>query len=208
VPESICVIPLCGKRVTARGWCSMHYTRWVRFGDPLARTRGEIRDGKRICPKCKRDRLVSDYSPSQSWCRQCFAARKRAQPLPPPTSKRPLFCVECATCFVPLNRRDICCSDSCTKSRVRRFMREDTLNRRAIEYSAFVESVDPQTVYQTGQWICGLCREAIDPTLTWPAPGSPSVDHIVPLNAGGDHSYANCQPAHLGCNASKGDRVA
>lgn len=30
-----CSIAGCGKRVLARGWCDMHYTRWRRHGDPL-----------------------------------------------------------------------------------------------------------------------------------------------------------------------------
>src|SRR5262245_61414348 len=29
-----CAIPDCGKPTLARGWCSMHYSRWYRFGDP------------------------------------------------------------------------------------------------------------------------------------------------------------------------------
>ena len=32
--QSICKIEGCGKRVEARGWCSAHYTRWKRHGDP------------------------------------------------------------------------------------------------------------------------------------------------------------------------------
>jgi hypothetical protein len=32
---SICTIDGCGKEVLARGWCSKHYYRWRRSGDPL-----------------------------------------------------------------------------------------------------------------------------------------------------------------------------
>lgn len=31
-----CIIANCGKAIFARGWCSAHYTRWKRHGDPLA----------------------------------------------------------------------------------------------------------------------------------------------------------------------------
>ena len=31
----ICSIPGCGKPHLARGWCSAHWTRWKRHGDPL-----------------------------------------------------------------------------------------------------------------------------------------------------------------------------
>jgi 5-methylcytosine-specific restriction endonuclease McrA len=30
------------------------------------------------------------------------------------------------------------------------------------------------------------------------------VDHIVPICKGGEHTYANVQPAHPICNISKG----
>ena len=32
---------------------------------------------------------------------------------------------------------------------------------------------------------------------------APSIDHIVPLSKGGEHSYANCALAHTGCNSAK-----
>ena len=34
--KPICKIDGCGKAVSSRGWCEMHYTRWKRHGDPLA----------------------------------------------------------------------------------------------------------------------------------------------------------------------------
>jgi 5-methylcytosine-specific restriction endonuclease McrA len=36
---------------------------------------------------------------------------------------------------------------------------------------------------------------------------SASVDHIIPLVLGGEHSMANVQAAHLVCNLRKGDRL-
>lgn len=33
---NICSIDGCGKPTIARGWCSKHWTRWQRHGDPLA----------------------------------------------------------------------------------------------------------------------------------------------------------------------------
>lgn len=35
-PSTTCSIPGCGKARKSRGWCSMHYSRWIHHGDPLA----------------------------------------------------------------------------------------------------------------------------------------------------------------------------
>jgi 5-methylcytosine-specific restriction endonuclease McrA len=56
-------------------------------------------------------------------------------------------------------------------------------------------------------WVCGICAEIVDPAQQWPAAGSPSVDHVVPLSKGGAHDPSNVQLAHLSCNSSKGDRL-
>lgn len=41
--QSLCSIPDCGKRPIGRGWCSLHYERWRKYGDPLmvATAKGE-----------------------------------------------------------------------------------------------------------------------------------------------------------------------
>lgn len=35
VVSEACVIDQCVKPRLSRGWCSMHYFRWLRHGDPL-----------------------------------------------------------------------------------------------------------------------------------------------------------------------------
>jgi 5-methylcytosine-specific restriction endonuclease McrA len=56
----------------------------------------------------------------------------------------------------------------------------------------------------------GVCQICGDPmgTEVWPHPLSPSLDHVVPLAAGGSHTLANVQLAHLGCNLQKGTAIA
>ena len=44
-----------------------------------------------------------------------------------------------------------------------------------------------------------------EPTLEHD-PLSLSVDHVIPLSKGWEHSYSNTQPAHLVCNLKKGAR--
>jgi 5-methylcytosine-specific restriction endonuclease McrA len=80
--------------------------------------------------------------------------------------------------------------------------------RRMLIQVATVEEFAPRDVYERDGWACRLCSLPIDPTVAWPDSMSASVDHVVPLSKGGEHSMANTQAAHLGCNSRKGDRLA
>lgn len=53
--------------------------------------------------------------------------------------------------------------------------------------------------------VCWLCGEIIDNKLDWPDPMSYSIDHVVPLSAGGaELDQANMRDAHLKCNQRRG----
>jgi 5-methylcytosine-specific restriction endonuclease McrA len=39
-------------------------------------------------------------------------------------------------------------------------------------------------------------------------PGADSVDHLIPRSKGGTNDRSNLAPAHVACNARKGDRLA
>ena len=59
------------------------------------------------------------------------------------------------------------------------------------------EDVRPLVLLERDDGICGICGSDVDPFEF-------EVDHIVPISAGGRHSYANTQPSHPFCNQSKG----
>lgn len=40
---------------------------------------------------------------------------------------------------------------------------------------------------------CWICKQ----------PGADSIDHVIPLGAGGPNFNSNIRPAHLGCNAAR-----
>ena len=80
--------------------------------------------------------------------------------------------------------------------------------QRARLLGAFVEDVDRVTVWERDNGICGICGKPVDPTLPWPEKFSMTLDHVVPLARGGEHSYANAQIAHAICNSRKNDRLA
>ncbi len=89
--------------------------------------------------------------------------------------------------------------------------------RRAQKTGASVcEVVIRLLVAERDDWTClaEVCYHPdgrdIDPTLTYinPETGRPdpwylNVDHIIDLNAGGDHSYANVRATHGRCNQKR-----
>lgn len=78
--------------------------------------------------------------------------------------------------------------------------------RRARKAAAAFEDFDRREVFIRDGWRCGICKGKVDAKLSAPHPMSASLDHIVPLSRGGDHTRANTQLAHLRCNIAKGNR--
>nr|WP_296440729.1 HNH endonuclease signature motif containing protein [uncultured Acetatifactor sp.] len=55
---------------------------------------------------------------------------------------------------------------------------------------------------------CGICGKPVDKNLKYPAPLSPCIDHIIPIDRGGHPSdMANLQLAHWICNRQKSNKL-
>lgn len=50
---------------------------------------------------------------------------------------------------------------------------------------------------------CHICGEVVDKTLSGRHPRGASVDHIIPISAGGSNDRGNLRLAHLSCNSSR-----
>lgn len=79
--------------------------------------------------------------------------------------------------------------------------------RRAVLRGADAELIDRDDIARRDHWTCWLCRKLVDPTVKWPDVMCASLDHVVPLSAGGDHHTANVRLAHFLCNVRRGDRA-
>lgn len=53
---------------------------------------------------------------------------------------------------------------------------------------------------------CHLCRKRVDMTLTGNDRMGPTIDHLIPVSAGGDDVLSNVRLAHRSCNCSRGAR--
>ena len=76
--------------------------------------------------------------------------------------------------------------------------------RRARMKDAFVEKVDSSIVFERNNWICQICQTPVSKLSDRNLVDIASLDHIIPIARGGEHSYSNTQLAHLSCNLRKG----
>ena len=53
-------------------------------------------------------------------------------------------------------------------------------------------------------WECHLCGLPVDPATRYPAPGAPSLDHLIPKSHGGRRTADNLRLAHVACNSRRG----
>jgi hypothetical protein len=77
-----CEIEGCPAPASSRGWCTKHYTRWVRHGDPLKTLKTppatDTATEKR-CPRCARVKPIEAFDrrangKPKGYCRECMAS--------------------------------------------------------------------------------------------------------------------------------------
>ena len=72
------------------------------------------------------------------------------------------------------------------------------------QYRRYRVAAKRKAVYERDENICQLCLLPVDTSIPYPHPLAATLDHIVPVTAGGTHDIGNLQLAHMACNASKG----
>lgn len=96
------------------------------------------------------------------------------------------------------------------RRRVRRNARE-----RGAQTSSELLPLTWQDLAARDGWGCYICGEPCDPNDFAPIDGAPfksmgmtypTLDHVMPISAGGEHSEANARLACLKCNTTKGSR--
>lgn len=130
-------------------------------------------------------------------CRVDFHwAQRKAQPV----GQRQ--CRACGSAFEAKSTKHHYCSDACK-------FRVWYPKKRAKRKAQMVGHVDPFRVFDRDGWKCQLCGTAAPRRLRGTNdPLAPELDHIIPLAAGGQHTYENTQCAHRSCNMAKGARPA
>jgi HNH endonuclease len=83
----------------------------------------------------------------------------------------------------------------------------DAVSRARRVGAQIVDTFTREQVFERDAWTCYLCNTVLDPEAPLFDPLSPTVDHVIPLAQGGDHSLANARTACLHCNSVKADHI-
>lgn len=153
-----------------------------------------------ICHPCRRVQPAPSKHRESIPCGHCGKALTRKQ-----MGSKQRFCsMSCAKLAEPSGSSGPRLSDEERRARSR--MRD--VRRRVKLASVTIESVDPLAIYERDGWRCHLCGKRVDGRLNGNARMGPTLDHVVPLSKGGEHSRANVALAHRQCNILKGNRAA
>lgn len=222
-----CSVQGCGKPAASRGkWCSMHKGRWQRHGDPLKRVTVNHLEvaatGAKDCTVCADTKPLSEFylthGRPDGRCKECARAAVREY--------------RSANREIVLERQRAYSKEYRTshpdrvRARQERYLATNPERvrglRRAISRRYYTrhrderialaavrtarirnavvrERVKVKALAARDRDICGLCGKRV----AW---RDRSIDHIIPVSLGGDHSYANTHLAHKRCNFSRGNR--
>lgn len=147
------------------------------------------------CEWCGRQYMASTTNKSR--CITCKGARPQ---------KVRIYLPDCTVCGRLFATRYTIhtCSPECTDTKRRRDRLAARDRRRALQRDAFVEPVFRHLVFERDGWRCHLCGGRIHRAAAVPHPKAATLDHVIPLAAGGTHEPLNCRAAHFLCNSRKG----
>lgn len=122
-----------------------------------------------------------------------------------------MSCAECNEPFIPdtAHAQVKYCGRKCLKKSIELSEKCRTRKalRRAKKYtSGRCDPIDPIKVFDRDGWCCYLCGDETPKSLRGKhKPKSPEMDHVIPLNRDGTHTWDNVRCACRACNLKKSD---
>lgn len=165
------------------------------------------------CASCAKLIWPSKTRPAQQWCRPCrvrlgmpaFGPGERVTVHGTPNAYRRhgCRCDECRSAIASVQR------EYAARVAEREGASLSRKYRRKGSEDQFISRADRMTIYERDCWVCQLCGEPVDRTLSGRHRMGPTLDHVAPrsLTLWPDHSAANLRLAHRACNSARGNRL-
>lgn len=159
---------------------------------------------ERRCTVCQR--IVLRGSGAKRCSAECDVLHQKALHAEKMSERRHV-CDKCGNEFA--GRKQRYCQH-CQTDHNREVMRATRNARKAVKKGArkngFGRTITLQRLIARDGPMCAICGKPTDYAAHHLTDEYPSIDHVVPLSHGGDHSWTNIRVAHRGCNSFRGDR--
>lgn len=141
----------------------------------------------------------------------CDSCKAAVRPRPKPVKASRLRIIDCAECGriccvhgAGLSTRRFCgerCADRAARRMRRQKERATGMRHKGrVRRDAVVETFTTREIAERDGWRCHICGKKV-PDRPYKAKAlDPTLDHLVPVSAGGDHTRANVALAHNRCN--------
>lgn len=124
---------------------------------------------------------------------------------------KPTSCVVCGVSIMRAHKADRrpTCSPTCRHALAGQQMTgahdwsSTTISRARKAGAPVIEAFTNTEIYERDNWTCYLCGEPVNRGADCYQPDSPTIDHVVALAVGGEHSRANVRCACFRCNSTK-----
>ena len=120
-------------------------------------------------------------------------------------------CIICGATFVTTRSRQKTCSPNCSRKHMNRYCSHRS-DHRITKDKVIDKDITLSSLFIRDEGVChicgGLCNYddfVIVGTSFVAGNDYPSIDHVVPIAKGGEHSWGNVKLAHRICNSVKGD---
>lgn len=116
-------------------------------------------------------------------------------------------CIECGNTFKGERVGLKYCSDKCKRKHNNRY--HEIARREKIKRNGNVDyTISLQRLVRRDKYICHICKQIVDMEADTNADTYGSIDHVIPINKGGTHTWDNVKLAHRKCNTLKSDSGA
>lgn len=162
-----------------------------------------LRDLRRRSDAKRRPAVLAARKVERARQARLRAARQRLRRAKAGTRSRRTWlagrCTRCGASFV--SRYSAIAAGYCSKVCQRSDLRD---RRRARQAGVKLTPGRRHAVFERDDWTCQICGDPVNRDAQVPDLDAPTVDHTIPLVAGGEHGPDNWQTAHFYCNSVKG----
>jgi len=166
------------------------------------------------CPDCKKLFTANNLGLKRCW--NCKEIKRKKSDRDAKRAKKGLKLLKktcayyrCNNTFFTYDSKKITCSKLCSKRMMQRNKGQRERVRRNLKRlgNKYIETVDLRELFIRDHGRCRICGRKLNLIRSNNHKLQATVDHIIPLSQGGEHSYRNTQLACRQCNSLKGNRT-